>query len=47
MDSILLSRHEAEVEGRQEEVDMLTDVHIVSIMNDVFFGKKNRSTEGC
>ena len=42
LDSLLLARQEAEAEGKTEEVEMFTDVHILQTMSDIFFGKFNK-----
>ena len=39
LDSILLARQEAESEGKHAEVSMLSDVHVLQIVSDIFFGR--------
>ena len=38
LDSILLARQEAEADDKQEDVDMLSNVHVKQIVSDIFFG---------
>ena len=38
-DMLILARHEAESDPEEQDLDKLTDTHIIQTLSDIFFGK--------
>ena len=38
-DNLILARHEAESDPEEQDLDKLTDTHIMQTLSDIFFGK--------
>ena len=38
-DMLILARHEAEDDPEEQDLDKLTETHIIQTLSDIFFGK--------